>query len=66
MDIKIVRKVSLILLFCFFLCSFSVVNNSSKFRVRDQLSTSDPELPDKVYAFIAPNDTLTFEDLPLQ
>lgn len=66
MDIKIVRKVSLILLFCFFLCFFSVVNNSSKFWVRAQLSTIDPELPDKVYAFVAPSDTLTFEDLPLQ
>ena len=66
MVIRIVRKGLLILLFCFFLCSFSVVNNSNKFRIRDQLSISDPELPDKVYAFLAPSDTLTFEDLPLQ
>jgi len=65
MDIRAIKRVSIILIFCFFLCSFSVVNNSSKFRIRSQLSTSDPELPDKVYAFIAPSDTLTFEDLPL-
>ncbi|MFX0167322.1 MAG: hypothetical protein ACFE9V_18515 [Candidatus Hodarchaeota archaeon] len=66
MAIKIVRKVLLFLIFTFFLCSFGIFNNADNLTDRDNLSTSDLILPDKVYAFLAPSDTLTFEGVPLQ
>lgn len=66
MDIKLVRKLALILIFSFFLCSFSIINNANTFENKGNISTSDPVLPDKVYAFVAPSDNLTFEDMPLQ
>jgi hypothetical protein len=69
MDIKIIRKATFLLLFCFFLCTFSILNtvdSTNNVKSQDNLSTSDPVFPDKVYAFLAPSDTLTFEDVPLQ
>ena len=69
MDIKVVRKASLILLISFFLSTFSIVNTVDSTNIvksQDNLSTSDAVLPDKVYTFLAPSDMLTFEDVPLQ
>ncbi|MFX1478336.1 MAG: hypothetical protein ACFFCI_09395 [Promethearchaeota archaeon] len=66
MDIRKTRMIFIIFIFSFFLLS----SNSFKLRngIWDQIQplTSDPELPDKVYAFLSPSDTLTLDNLYME
>ena len=68
---KIITIGFLILLVLFFNVSvylnYSFIKNSHKGDPSaESLRISQTQLPDKVYTFFAPNDKLTFENLPLQ
>jgi len=60
------KKVLIILFLCFSLGSIGLFNSTQKASNKAELSSSDPELPDKVYAFQAPSDVIVFDNLPLQ
>lgn len=52
---------TLILIFCLLFPTINTVSNTRS--SGPIIKTSAPEFPDKVYAFLAPSDILTFEDL---
>ncbi|MFX0031013.1 MAG: hypothetical protein ACFE8B_17495 [Candidatus Hermodarchaeota archaeon] len=66
MDIKTIKKVLIILILCCSLSLIGLFHSKSDIGNINQISLSDQELPDKIYAFVAPNDVIVFDNLPLQ
>ena len=69
MGIKNFKKISLLILPIFLLLffgSFSIFSRSSPLKINGTPQSSDTDLPDKVYLFQAPQDTLMLEDIILE
>jgi len=69
MGIRNFRKIALLLLFTFLLLFFgssNILNRSSTQKNSDIPAISGPDLPDKVYLFQSPQDSLVLEDIALE
>jgi len=69
MGIRGFRKISLLILtisLLLFFGSFSIFSRTSPLKNNDTPQSSDTDLPDKVYLFQSPQDTLMLEDIVLE